>query len=108
MQCRIVVWILPLLIVSLWSLAAEKGDAAKGKEVFRRCATCHGDSGEGREAIAKVFGVTMKPFSSKEIQSQSDAALRKVIIEGKGKMKGVDLSDTEAADVIAFLRTLKK
>ncbi len=98
----------PALILSLWIFAAEKGDAVKGKEIFSRCSVCHGESGEGKEAIGKMFGVTMPRLGSKEIQSLDDANLKKVITEGKGKMKPVNVSDQEAADVIAFLRTLKK
>ena len=109
MRPRIFVWILmPVIIASLWIYAVEKGNAVKGKEVFSRCAVCHGDSGEGKEAIAKMFGVRMPHLGSKEAQSLDDAALKKVIVEGKGKMKPVKLTDQEAADLIAFLRTLKK
>jgi cytochrome c2 len=109
MQSRIFIWVLMLVIVaSFWIYAAEKGNAVKGKEVFSRCAVCHGESGQGKEAIAKAYGVTMPQLGSKEVQSLNDAALKKSIIEGKGKMKPVNLTDQEAADVIAFLRTLKK
>lgn len=109
MRSRIgVCLVLFLFIVPLLVSAAEKGDAAKGKQVFSRCSVCHGDSGEGKEAIGKAFGVTMKPLSSKEVQALDDAALKKGITEGKGKMKPVNLSDQEAADVLAFVRTLKK
>jgi mono/diheme cytochrome c family protein len=97
-----------LLLLPLLMPAAEKGDAAKGKELFKRCSACHGDSGEGKEAIAKLFGVTMHALSSKEVQSLNDAALKKIILEGKGKMIPLKLSDTEAEDILAFLRTLKK
>jgi mono/diheme cytochrome c family protein len=93
----------PLLLPAL-----EKGDAAKGKVLFSRCSVCHGDSGEGKDAIAKAYGVQMKAMSSKEVQSLDDAALKKVISEGKGKMKPVSLSDQEAANIIAFVRSLKK
>jgi cytochrome c2 len=103
-----VYFVLIVFIVPLIGLAAEKGDAAKGKQVFSRCSVCHGDAGEGKEAIGKAFGVTMKPLSSKEVQALDDAALKKAITEGNGKMRPVILSDHEAADVIAFLRTLKK
>jgi cytochrome c2 len=105
---KVVGIILPLLVIALWCLAETKGDATKGKEVFRRCSICHGDSGEGREAIGKAFGVTMTPLGSKEVQSLDDATLKKKITEGNGKMRAVKLSDEEAEDVIAFLRTLKK
>jgi len=34
--------------------------------------------------------------------------MKKDIVEGTGQMKPVKLTDQEAADVIAFVRTLKK
>jgi mono/diheme cytochrome c family protein len=101
-------WILPLALAFPLS-AAEKGDVAKGKELFaNRCAVCHGTAGEGKEAIAKLFQIKMPVLSSKEVQSQNDAALKKMVLEGKGKMKPLVLSDQELEDAIAFLRTLKK
>ena len=100
--------VLIVFIVPLMVFAAEKGDAVKGKQVFSRCSVCHGDAGEGKEAIGKAFGVNMKPLSSKEVQALDDAALKKSITAGKGKMTPVNLSDQEVADVVAFLRTLKK
>ena len=104
-------WILTLSLVlaAAFVLHAQmKGDAAKGKALFSRCAICHGDSGEGKEAMAKLFGVTMPHLASKEVLSLDNAALTKVIVKGKGKMQPVSLSDPEVADVIAYLRTLKK
>ena len=50
----------------------------------------------------------MPVLGSKEVQSLDDAALKKIIAEGKGKMQPVKLSDAEADDVIAFVRSLKK
>lgn len=105
----IIFGLLLALSLAFLVIATEKGDAAKGKELFNgRCATCHGNSGEGKEAIAKVFTVKMRPLSSKEVQSQDDAALKKIILEGKEKMKPLPLSAEEANNVIAFLRSLKK
>ncbi len=109
MRFRTGIWFfLPALIIPSWILAAEKGNAVAGKQVFSRCAICHGDSGEGKEAIGKVLGVTMPHLYSKEVQSLDDATLKKVITEGKGKMKPVSISEQELTDVIAFIRTLKK
>ena len=99
--------LLPVLMLPLM-IALGKGDAAKGKTVYSRCAICHGNAGEGSEAIAKALGVTMPALSSQQVQSLNDAALKKAIVEGKGKMQPVKLSDAEAEDVIAFLRSLKK
>jgi len=94
---------------SVLIFAADTGDSDKGKELFeRRCKACHGTSGDGNEAIAKMFEVKMRPFNSKEVQSQEDEVLKKVVLEGRGKMQPLGLSEMEANDVVAFLRTLKK
>ena len=99
----------PLLFCSLWLFAADAGDPGKGKALFEsRCRACHGDTGDGNEAIARMFEVQMRPLSSKEVQAQEDAELKKIVLEGKGKMKPLGLSDTEADDVVAYLRSLKK
>jgi cytochrome c2 len=98
---------LGILIVPFFLFALQGGDVAKGKELFKRCAVCHGDSGEGKEAVAKAFGVIIPDLGSKQVQSLDDAALKKIILEGKGKMMPVKMSDQETADVIAFLRSLK-
>jgi cytochrome c len=110
MKFRNKTWgLLPLLFCTLLIFAADKGDPEKGKELFESlCKTCHGASGEGNEAIARVLEVQIRPLSSKEVQSQEDAVLKKIVMEGKGKMKSPGLSDAEAVDVVAFLRSLKK
>jgi mono/diheme cytochrome c family protein len=105
-----IIWILPfILFFPLVMLSAEKGDVAKGKELFQnRCAVCHGSTGEGNEAMGKVFGVKMPVLSSKEVQSLNDSVLKTTVLKGKGKMQPVALSDQEILDAIAFLRSLKK
>lgn len=99
-----------LLAVAIPLFSAGKADATAGKEVYtKRCATCHGAAGEGKEAIAKMLKVEIHHLGSKEVQAKSDADLRKVITEGKGKMKPVTgLSETEIANVIAYVHTLAK
>jgi mono/diheme cytochrome c family protein len=85
-------------------------DAAAGKDLFgKKCASCHGASGEGKDAIAKMFQVEMRPLGSKEVQSKSDADLKKMMLEGMGKMKAVkDLDAKNADDIVAYLRTMAK
>ena len=109
MRLRFRGWIpLSVFLIPLLTLAWGKGDVEKGKTLFNRCSICHGVSGDGNEAIGKVYGVKMPVLGSKEVQSLDDAALKKIIAEGKGKMQPVKLSDADSDDVIAFVRSLKK
>jgi len=98
-----------ILFLSLAASLAYAG-APEGKAVFAsKCQACHGPNGEGKAAIAKMFNVTMHPLGSKEVQSMSDADIKKVITQGHGKMKPVTgLDDKQVADVVAFVRTLKE
>ena len=109
MRLRFRAWILlPVFLIPLLTLAGGKGDVEKGKTLFSRCSVCHGASGDGNDAIGKAYGVKMPVLGSKEAQSLDDAALKKIVIEGKGKMPPVKLSDAESDDIIAFVRSLKK
>jgi mono/diheme cytochrome c family protein len=87
-----------------------QGDAAAGKETYsKKCASCHGSAGEGKESVAKMMKVELKHLGAKEVQSKSDADLKKEIMEGVGKMKPVAGVDAKAADdVVAYMRTFKK
>jgi mono/diheme cytochrome c family protein len=91
-------------------LAAGYAGAPEGKALFTsKCANCHGANGEGKAAIAKMFNVTMPPLGSAQVQSKSDADLKKVITAGSGKMKPVtSLNESQVSDVVAFVRTLKQ
>jgi mono/diheme cytochrome c family protein len=90
--------------------AAGAGDAAAGKDLYmKKCKTCHGADGAGNPGVAKLLNVTFKPLGSEEIQKKSDAEFKKIMTEGKDKMKPVkDLSDADMDNIIAFVRTLKQ
>lgn len=105
--------ILALLLTVLFAagaLSAEKPGVSAGKALFaRKCAACHGSSGEGKEAIAKMLKVTMRDLGSKEVQARTDDEIHKIIREGNGKMKAVkDVSASDASNLIAFVRSLCK
>ena len=90
--------------------AAWAADAGAGKAVFdMKCKTCHAADGQGNPGIAKALGVTLKPLGGEEIQKMSDADIKKVIMMGSGKMKPVSSATaSQADDIVAFVRTLKK
>lgn len=99
-----------VLGIALALPSAQKGDSAAGKDVFmKKCKICHGPDGAGNPGVAKALGVTFTPLSSEEIQKKTDAELKKIMTEGKGKMKPVkDLTDADMGNIIAFIRSLKK
>jgi len=97
--------------VALFSFVALAfAGAPEGKTVFEaKCQPCHGPTGEGKPAIAKMYNVTMRPLGSKEVQAKTDADFKKIITTGQGKMKPLaGLSDKDVTDVVAFVRTLKQ
>jgi hypothetical protein len=52
--------------------------------------------------------IEFRPLGSKEVQAKSDAELKKIILEGSGKMKPVKDVDSKAADdIVLYLRTLQ-
>ncbi|HEX9725350.1 MAG TPA: c-type cytochrome [Vicinamibacteria bacterium] len=71
------------------------------------CALCHGEDGSAVETLEKLVRVEIPHLGSSHVQDQSDDQIRKVILEGKGKMNPVQtIAEDEIAGVIAFLRTL--
>lgn len=92
----------------LLGLAAMSAFGADRTAYDAKCKSCHGPDGAGNPAIAKMMKVEMKALGSKEVQAKSDADLKKIIMEGQGKMKPVAGMDAKTADdIVKFLRTLK-
>src|SRR2546425_10645790 len=107
---RSVVLMLLVVAILLYVTPLLAGDVAAGRDLFgKKCASCHGASGEGKDSVAKTFKVEMHNLGSKEVQSKSDTDFKKIMIEGAGKMKGVKDIDTKGADdIVAYLRTFAK
>lgn len=104
---RTILTTLTLAVLSASAVAAA--DAKAGKTVYTQsCKTCHGPDGAGNPAIAKMMKVEMRDLKSPEVQAMSDADLKKIITDGKGKMKPVPAAAGSADDLIAYLRSIKK
>ncbi len=95
---------LPVCAVFLTLGAVQAfGAAADGKAVYdAKCKGCHKADGSGMAAMK------MKPLGSAEVQAKSDADLKKDITAGVGKMKPQTVTDAQAADLVAYIRTLKQ
>lgn len=106
----ILVVVLVVVLATVPSGGAAKGDAAAGKTVYTaKCASCHGKNGEGNKNLEKALKVPIRDLGSKEVQAKSDEQLAKESSEGVGKMRPVKgLSEQDVANVVAFIRSLKK
>ena len=102
-------------VLSLSSVsAAEKGDAAKGKETFQTtCAACHGAEGKGDGVAAAALDPKPRNLSDAAyVSTLTDEHLYKVISEGGASVGlspmmaawGGTLSEQDIWNVIAYLR----
>jgi cytochrome c6 len=95
-----------LTLLAVLAPAVWAADAAAGKTVFAaKCKSCHGADGTPPAAMAKAMGV--KPMNDPGIQGKSDAALKDSILKGTGKMKAQAVSDSDADNLVAAVRTMK-
>ena len=85
----------------------QAADATAGKAAYdKSCKSCHGADGTPSAGMAKAMN--LKDLKSPEVQTESDDDLKKIITDGKGKMKPVASASSSAADIVAYMRTWKK
>jgi mono/diheme cytochrome c family protein len=100
-------------VVTLALLSTSAGfgaDIKAGQATYERaCKSCHGLDGTSNPAVAKMMKVEMRNLNSPEVQTLSDADLKTIITEGKGKMPAVkSVTGTDADNAIAYFRSFKK
>ncbi|MEO7142196.1 MAG: cytochrome c [Bryobacteraceae bacterium] len=103
--------ILTVLALGTLTMPAVFGADAKAGQAdyMRACKSCHGPDGTANPAVAKMMKVDIKNLGSAEVQALSDADMKTIVTEGKGKMKPVhSVTGASVDDVIAYVRTLKK
>ena len=104
--------------------SALAADAAAGKTLYlQNCSSCHGDTGAGDGPTGSVLPVKPRSFTGGDFKfdtdgdgkTGTDADLANVIKKGAMAYGGSPLmaplphlSDEQVADIIAFIRTLKK
>ena len=97
-----------ILTTAVLALAAPaSGDAAKGKEVFRRCAPCHATDGTTKKMGPNLKGIS-KEAKMKNGAPPTDANLTAIVKKGGRGMPGYAsmLSAEQINDVVAYLKTL--
>jgi len=91
-------------------IAASQSSIAAGQKLYtKRCASCHGTSGNGDGPNAVDLGI--HPAKLSQVSSEeSDGALFWKITTGKKPMPkyGTRLSETDRWNVINYIRTLAK
>jgi len=98
---------LALLMATPVVFAADKGDAAKGKEVFEQCGVCH-----NADSTEKKMGPGLKGLFSRDKMNNgkkpTEANVRAKVDEGGNGMPAYKeiLSDEDKDNVIAYLKTL--
>ena len=87
--------------------AADKGDPAKGKEVFEQCAVCHNADSDEKKMGPGLKGLFKKDKLTNG-KKPTEANIRAKIEEGGNGMPSYKdmLSDQEKDDLIAYLKTL--
>ena len=89
------------------AVAADKGDAAKGKEVFEQCGVCHNVDSPDKKVGPSLQGLYKKP-KLKNGKPVNDANVKAIINAGGNGMPAYAdmLSDAERADLMAYLKTI--
>jgi mono/diheme cytochrome c family protein len=97
-------------MTTIAAAAAIAADAKAGQASYdKSCKSCHGADGTPNPAIAKMMKVDMKDLKSPEVQGMSNEDMKKVITDGKGKMKPVKtVTGAAIDDVVAYVHSLKK
>jgi mono/diheme cytochrome c family protein len=98
-----------LAAAALAAAPAFAADTAAGKAIYSRsCQSCHGLDGAPNPGIEKAENVTIRDLKSQEVQSISDADMKNIITQGKGKMHAVSgLSGKQLDDVVAYIKSWK-
>ena len=90
---------------------ANESSRTAGRKIYlKRCAACHGKTGNGNGPDAVDLGIHPAKFSDPTLREESDGALYWKISVGKKPMPDYAgrLSPTDRWNVINFLRTLAR
>lgn len=99
-----------VILLTLATTASWAADAKAGQALYEKnCRSCHGLDGAPSAAVAKMMKVDMKDLRDPAVQALSNDAMKKIIIEGQGKMKPTaGLAGAAAENVVAYVKTLKR
>jgi cytochrome c2 len=104
---RVLVICVALTAGSRVLLAADKGEAEKGKAVFQQCGVCHNADSDQKKMGPGLKGLFKKDKLANG-KKPTDANVRTRLEEGGNGMPAYKdmLTDTEKSNLIAYLKTL--
>jgi mono/diheme cytochrome c family protein len=88
-------------------LAADKGDAVRGKAVFQQCAVCHNADSDQKKMGPGLKGLFAKAKLA-DGKKPTEANIRAKIEDGGNGMPAYKdmLTDAEKSNLVAYLKTL--
>jgi mono/diheme cytochrome c family protein len=93
------------LAVLLASPASHAQD--KGAAIYKaKCVSCHGAAGDGNTPVGKA--TKARDLCSADVKKETDAEMMEMVLKGKNKMPAQKISEDEAKQVIAYIRSLCK
>jgi cytochrome c2 len=95
------------LFLSAGKAAAQKGDSAKGKEIFEQCGVCHNADSEEKKMGPGLKGLFKKDKMTNG-KKPTEANVQEKVDEGGNGMPAYKemLSGEEKAHLMAYLKTL--
>ena len=86
----------------------DKGDAAKGKEVFEQCGVCHSADSDEKKMGPGLKGLFKKATLADGKTKTTDASVMEKVNKGGNGMPAYEemLDKKEKDDLLAYLKTL--
>ena len=99
-----------VILTAISGASTYAANANNGKAIYdRSCKSCHGADGTPNPAVAKAMKVEIPDLKSPEVQALSDADIKNVIANGKGKMRPMKaVSDSDTDNIAAYVHALKE
>lgn len=96
-----------VILISIVAFAQEINGAALYK---KHCATCHGEDGKGKAALANMFKIEPEKLdlTTSDVKNNTDEELLKAINDGINKMPAYKdkLNQEEQKEVLKYIRHL--
>jgi len=107
-------WVAPEEAKSLKNTnASNKKSINNGESIYKtRCVICHGESGKGDGAGARMLKPKPADHTSESVQAQVDGEIFWKMSEGRGQMVGWGkgakpiISESDRWDLVNYIRTL--